>query len=990
MASIAFDASSVFNFGTPAPWFHTCGLDASILAVHIRDDANGVTGLAYAGIAATLGGSVNDGLGHLYRLFYLIHPPAGTHQIVITNGGGSVSANAASWTGARLTSVPDVTVTTATSSASTIAIATTTRSDNCWVMFAVSDRSGSTPTANANCTLRAAAGSGASTALFDSNGVVHPAGTLTQTANVASSAHATAIALAFAPAVDGKLYLALNYVDVSSRTRNSSAQTLQVQDILNDSPDSATFRLQGTAPQVGQDVQIVVGAKTLFGGTVQSFSQVYEGRKTQLAWDVVCTDYIALLNRRLPFGTFSGSATTVAQSVISSFASGFTSTFVQSSLPTVTVTFDGSQQFSDCMSQLATLIGGYWYVDASKNVHLFTSEAFNAPDAITDGSLTLLDDDTVIAAATDTSQLRTRVYVKGGGSTATAAVGTIANSTTVIGRPGPVNSPTITEGAAASISGGNYQVKVTFEYSDGIESLPSPASNTLAASGTKKIHSTLELGDGRVTGRREYYQFNSGGFVSGNNFTDIADNSTTAADLTLQNLGRLIPSAASGYSSGTTFLYVADTAQFNTGGGTAFSGALTFTYTGKSTSSGPGALTGIPSSGAGSIGSSISIGDSVGAVSINVADITPFDSGGGTVITGTQIITYGGISSGCHIVARPAPIGLTLSEGASTGSFTPGSYQVEYAFIYSDGVESLPSAPCAPVVMSGSKFFHLVVSVGDANVVGRREYYAYAGTGFLFLSGNNLTDIADNTTTAIDLALQNYARAPQSVSAGFAVGATYLYVGDCSQFSSGGGTARTGGQTFTYTGRTASSGVGALTGIPSSGTGSLVAPVSVGDVIFPSVGGSGALTGIPLTGAGSIVNPISSGDAVNIWVQRDNASAQSSLAALEGGDGIHEFLISDDSQMSISACNALGDSELALFAYPIVTVTYSTRDLKTASGKDVSINLTNPPIVGTLKIQQVVIDQFEAGGGKNPRFTVTASSVRFSLDNILSRLLAAA
>lgn len=782
-------------------------------------------------------------------------------------------------------------------------------------------------------------------------------------------------------------------IEIAGSAAAIFANSLTIDGELHPSQTSGQATVRTTQPSAGQSIKIGLGdtsdANLIFAGELQSVDRTYLGKPANLAWPVSLVDYSFALNRRRPIGAFVGvSATTIAQALVSDFSSGFTSVNVQASLPAVTIQFDGSEDFMTCLSNLADLIGGYSYVDYTKDVHLFLTESSAAPDDL-DGTGTKLQMNPPIVCTSDLSQARTRILLKGGGSTATAAVGTGATSSVAIGRPGPALAPTITESAVSdSFSAGNFQVKVSFVYSDGTESLPSPASNTLAASGSKKIHTTLELGDGRVTGRREYYQFNGGGFISGNNFTDVNDNSSTAADLTLNNQGRTPKSTAVAYSAGTTFVYVSDTSQFSATGGVAYTGSQTFTYTGRSTSSGPGALTGIPSSGSGSIGSSIALGDAIGAASINVADMTPFDSDGGTVIVGTQLITYGGTTAGCHVAGRPGPASApTLSEGASTGSFSSGNYAVEYSYLYSDGGESVPSPACSPVAMSGNKFFHLGVVVGDARVTGRREYYSRNGGGFI--NGQNLDDIADNTTTAIDLAIHNYSRSPVSSPAGYAAGSVYLYVEDASQFAAGGGTARVGLQTFTYTGRSASSGVAALTGIPSSGAGSLTAVVNVDDVIFPSVGGSGALTGIPISGAGAIVNAINADDAVNIWVVRNDATAQSALAAIEGGDGIHEFLISDDTLTSVALCEARGDAELALFKAAVLTLTYDTRDTKTRCGKTVHVNLPSPfNVTGDFVIQSVQIT-FE-GEALTPRYHVTASSVRFSLNDLLRRLATAA
>lgn len=126
----------------------------------------------------------------------------------------------------------------------------------------------------------------------------------------------------------------------------------------------------------------------------------------------------------------------------------------------------------------------------------------------------------------------------------------------------------------------------------------------------------------------------------------------------------------------------------------------------------------------------------------------------------------------------------------------------------------------------------------------------------------------------------------------------------------------------------------------------------------------------------------------------EDAAAQTYLAALlnvDGGadDGIREGYISDATLTTSDLAIARGNAELTLFAYPIKTVTYACRDEKSVPGETVSINLTRPPVVGDFKIQSVEIDQIQidAEGALFPRFKVTASSVRFTLDDLLRGIL---
>lgn len=131
-----------------------------------------------------------------------------------------------------------------------------------------------------------------------------------------------------------------------------------------------------------------------------------------------------------------------------------------------------------------------------------------------------------------------------------------------------------------------------------------------------------------------------------------------------------------------------------------------------------------------------------------------------------------------------------------------------------------------------------------------------------------------------------------------------------------------------------------------------------------------------------------------VFAMEENVAAQTALAALlnvDGGtdDGVREGYIEDATLMTSDMAIARAQAELALFAYPIQTVTYACRDEKSVPGQDVSITLTKPPVSGVFKIQSVRIDQIQvdAAGALFPRFHVTASSLRFTLDDLLRGLV---
>jgi hypothetical protein len=127
------------------------------------------------------------------------------------------------------------------------------------------------------------------------------------------------------------------------------------------------------------------------------------------------------------------------------------------------------------------------------------------------------------------------------------------------------------------------------------------------------------------------------------------------------------------------------------------------------------------------------------------------------------------------------------------------------------------------------------------------------------------------------------------------------------------------------------------------------------------------------------------GDEVNQWVTRNDTTAQTALAGYEGGDGIREYYV-QDRRLSYNGAVARGDAELELFANPIVTVQYETQDPNARPGGEVTISLSSPlSVSGTYRIQSVNINDLELSTTQWPWRTVTASSVRFDLYDVLRR-----
>jgi hypothetical protein len=283
------------------------------------------------------------------------------------------------------------------------------------------------------------------------------------------------------------------------------------------------------------------------------------------------------------------------------------------------------------------------------------------------------------------------------------------------------------------------------------------------------------------------------------------------------------------------------------------------------------------------------------------------------------------------------------------------------------------------------------IPVGAAAVTARKLYRSKAGTTPLLL----LTTLADNTTTTYLDALADAslgATAPVSDTSGLQqpqgnvfAGSATLPCASVAAFLPSGGWAIVGSQNIRYT---AISG-NALLGIPASGPGAITATITYNTTAVAAA----MLTGIPTTGLGVIKYTVLKGDPVNVFVQVDDLPAQAAVRAqLPDSDGIIEDEI-QDGRLSYTEGRARCQARLDLLAaldsegkVGVISVSYVCRDLNTIAGATTTINL-GPPINlrGDFLIQRVGVNQFHIPN-LHPTYTVEASSIRFSAEEML-RLL---
>lgn len=280
------------------------------------------------------------------------------------------------------------------------------------------------------------------------------------------------------------------------------------------------------------------------------------------------------------------------------------------------------------------------------------------------------------------------------------------------------------------------------------------------------------------------------------------------------------------------------------------------------------------------------------------------------------------------------------------------------------------------------------IPVGAPTVLSRVIYRSAAGLSQLRF----LTTIANNVdTTWTDVAADAVlgANAPTADTSSLTqpqgnvlAGSTSIPCASVAAFPPGGGWVLAGSQVMRYTGISGNN----LIGLPASGPGSVASPMSYNTTIVAAP----TLLGIPASGVGAIRVPIVKGDPVDLFVQEDDVPAQTALAAqLGGGDGIVEDEI-QDRRLSSTEAHARARARLAQLAerdsegkVGLITVAYTCRDTNTRAGATVSINL-GPPINlrGEFLIQRVMINQFGIPH-LPPTYTVEASSVRFTFEELL-------
>lgn len=209
------------------------------------------------------------------------------------------------------------------------------------------------------------------------------------------------------------LVLKINGVDKSSSV---SWPTLSKVEVLTKEVDRLEFEVikatGKTIPAVNDDIVLEENSVKIFGGVVTERLEQIKGG-ILIGYLIRCKDYSHYLDRRLVIKNYSNQAAHLSViDIIETFTTGFTTTNVETSSPTVKSFSFNYEQVTRALTKIADTIGFDWYVDYNKDVHFFNAENIDAPFSLSDTNDkfewdTLEINQTIL-------QVKNTVYVRGG------------------------------------------------------------------------------------------------------------------------------------------------------------------------------------------------------------------------------------------------------------------------------------------------------------------------------------------------------------------------------------------------------------------------------------------------------------------------------------------------------------------------------------------------------------------------------------------------
>jgi len=94
---------------------------------------------------------------------------------------------------------------------------------------------------------------------------------------------------------------------------------------------------------------------------------------------------------------------------------------------------------------------------------------------------------------------------------------------------------------------------------------------------------------------------------------------------------------------------------------------------------------------------------------------------------------------------------------------------------------------------------------------------------------------------------------------------------------------------------------------------------------------------------------------IDVITAVEDLSSQAAIAAVQGGDGIYEHSITDDSLTTIEAAEAAGNADLRIYSNPKVKGNFETEIAGWQPGQLVTVSLADRGVTGTFLVQKVTV-----------------------------------
>lgn len=193
-------------------------------------------------------------------------------------------------------------------------------------------------------------------------------------------------------------------------------KSINKKDAINNRVDTLSFDIlysstQTFRPTPSVEVIMTDGSDRIFGGRVNAVSASSLSNGTVM-YHVECIDYSYDLDRVLVNEEYANmTVDAVIADILTNYTTGFTDTNVNCGLMITKVVFD-RVTVTAAIQQLAQFTGYSWYIDYYKDIHFFHTTSELAPFNITDDNGKVIDG--TLDVSTDMSQIRNRVFIKGG------------------------------------------------------------------------------------------------------------------------------------------------------------------------------------------------------------------------------------------------------------------------------------------------------------------------------------------------------------------------------------------------------------------------------------------------------------------------------------------------------------------------------------------------------------------------------------------------